>query len=106
MAWAVETLNEAVDAEIAALPPKVQAKLVWIMEQIETRGLQALRPPHIDHLDGGLYELRAKGHGGIGRALFVTRGQRVVIVHAFHKKTQATPLRILRLAAERAKGIK
>ncbi len=106
MAWTVETLGETVDAEIAALPPKVQAKLLWIMEQIEARGLQALRPPHIDHLGGGLYELRAKGQGGIGRAVFVTRGERVVIVHAFHKKTQATPLRILRLATERAKGVK
>lgn len=105
MPWTVETLGETVDNEIAALPPKVQAKLLWIMEQIEARGLPALSPPHIDHLGGGLYELRAKGQGGIGRALFVTRGQRAVIVHAFHKKTQKTPPRALRLAAERAKGV-
>lgn len=103
MAWTVETLGAAVDDEIAALPPKVQAKLVWIMEQIEARGLPALRPPHIDHLGGGLYELRAKGQEGIGRALFITRGERVVIVHAFQKKTQKTPARNLRLAAVRAK---
>ena len=103
MAWTVETLGAAVDDEIAALPPKVQAKLVWIMEQIEARGLPALRPPHIDHLGGGLYELRAKGQEGIGRALFITRGERVIIVHAFQKKTQKTPARNLRLAAERAK---
>src|SRR5271154_728266 len=102
MAWTVETLGEAIDTEIAALPPKVQAKLLWIMEQIEARGLPALRPPHIDHLGGGVYELRAKAEGGIGRALFVTRGRRVV-VHAFHKKTQKTPSRAIRLAVERAK---
>lgn len=46
MAWTVETLGRAVDDEIAALPPKIQAKLLWIMEQIEARGLPALRPPH------------------------------------------------------------
>lgn len=103
MAWTVETLSAAVDDEIAALPPKVQAKLLWIMEQIEARGLPALRPPHIDHLGGGLYELRAKGQEGIGRALFVTRGNRVVVVHAFQKKTQKTPARNLRLAEQRAK---
>ena len=103
MAWTVETLGAAVDDEIAALPPKVQAKLVWIMDQIEARGLPALQPPHIDHLGGGLYELRAKGQEGIGRALFVTRGERVIIVHAFQKKTQKTPARNLRLAAGRAK---
>lgn len=101
MAWTVETLSEAVDDEIATLPPKVQAK--WIMVQIEARGLPALRSPHIDHLGGGLYKLRAKGQEGVGRALFVTRGERVVIVHAFQKKTQKTPARNLRLAEQRAK---
>ena len=106
MAWTVETLRLAVDDEIAALPLKVQAKLLWIMEQIEARGLPALRPPHIDHLGGGLYELRAKGQEGIGRALFVTRGERIIIVHAFQKKTQKTPARNLRLAIERAKEMR
>jgi phage-related protein len=103
MAWTVETLSETVDDEIATLPPKVQAKILWIMGQIEARGLPALRPPHIDHFGGGLYELRAKGQEGVGRALFVTRGERVVIVHAFQKKTQKTPARNLRLAEQRAK---
>lgn len=103
MAWTVETCGVVVDDEIAALPPKVQAKLLWIMEQIEARGLPALRPPHVDHLGGGLYELRAKGMEGIGRALFVIRGRRVVVVHAFQKKTQKTPKRAIDLALQRAK---
>ena len=106
MAWTVETLGDLVDDEIAALPAKVQAKLVWIMEQIEARGLPALRPPHIDHLGAGLYELRAKADQGIGRALFVTRGQRVVVVHAFLKKSQKTPQRAIQLSVARAKGVK
>lgn len=105
MAWTVETLSKTVDEEIAALPPKIQAKLLWIMEQIEERGLPALRPPHIDHLGDGLYELRAQGQEGIGRALFVTRGTRVVMLHAFQKKTQKTPARAIELAKQRAKGV-
>jgi phage-related protein len=105
MVWTVETLGEAIDAEIAALPPKIQAKLLWIMEQIEARGLPSLRPPHIDHLGSGLYELRAKAGGGIGRVLFVTRGRRAIVLHAFQKKSQKTPLRAIRLALERAKDI-
>lgn len=106
MAWTVATLNEAVDDEIAALPPKIQAKLLWITDQIETRGLPRVGPPHVDYLGGGLYELRAKGAEGIGRALFViASGQRVVIVHAFQKKTQRTPPRAIRLAQDRAKGV-
>lgn len=105
MAWTVETLGRAVDDEIAALPPKVQAKLLWIMEQIEERGLPALRPPHVDYLGGGLYELRAKGLEGIGRALFVAKGERVIVIHAFQKKTPKTPGRNLRLAIARAKDV-
>ncbi len=105
MAWSVETSGEAVDDEIAALPPKIQAKLLWIVEQIEARGLPALRPPHVDHLVGGLYELRAKAGEGTGRALFVIRGHRVVVVHAFQKKSQKTPNRAIRLAQQRAKDM-
>lgn len=101
MTRTVETSGEAVDEAIAALPPKVQAKRL----QIEARGLPSLRAPHIDHVGGGLYELRAKGAEGIGRALFVTRRERVVIVHAFHKKSQKTPTRAIRLAQARAKHV-
>jgi phage-related protein len=106
MTWVVETLGRRVDDEIAILPPKVQAKLLWIMERVEATGLSELRPPHISYLGQELYELRAKGHGGIGRALFVLRGQRVVVVHVFQKKTQKTPQQAIRLAMERAKGVR
>ena len=106
MAWTVETLGEAVDDEIAALPAKIQAKLLWIMEQIESRGLPALRPPHVDSLGDALFELRAKGQEGIGRALFVVMPpQRVVIVHAFQKKQQKTPKQAIDLARRRAKAL-
>ncbi len=105
MTWTVETLSETVDEEIAALPPRVQAKVLWIVEQIEERGLPALRPPHLDHLGDGLYELRAKGQEGIGRALFVTRGQRVIVLHVFQKKTQKTPARAIALARKRARDV-
>jgi phage-related protein len=107
MPWTVETLNEIVDDEIAALPANVQAKLLWIMEQIEGRGLPALRPPHVDHLGKGLLELRAKGQEGIARALFqVVSPQRVVILHAFQKKQQKTPKGAIGLAHQRAKDMR
>lgn len=37
--WTVETLNAVVDAEIAALPPDLRARLVRITKLIETVGL-------------------------------------------------------------------
>ena len=55
MAWTVETLS-AVDAEIEALPVALRAQL---LETVENVGLEALRAPHVRHLDGKLWELRA-----------------------------------------------
>jgi phage-related protein len=47
-----------------------------------------------------------KGKDGIARAIYVTAiGQRVVVVHAFAKKTQKTPLRALETARMRAKEV-
>lgn len=75
------------------------------MDHGADRGARAARASAaaLDHLGGGLYELRAKGQEGIGRALFVTRGERVIVVHAFQKKTQKTPAQNFRLAVKRAK---
>jgi phage-related protein len=47
-----------------------------------------------------------KGRDGIARAIYVTAvGQRVVVVHAFAKKTQKTPQRALEIARARAKEV-
>jgi phage-related protein len=55
----------------------------------------------------GLFELRPRGREGIGRALYCfVVGGRVVIVHAFIKKTQATPERELRVARKRMKEVR
>ena len=51
--------------------------------------------------------MRFDGRDGIGRAIYVaTIGRRVVVVHAFVKKTQKTPKAALELAEQRAKEIK
>ena len=47
-----------------------------------------------------------KGRDGIARAIYVTaRGERVVVLHAFAKKTQKTPQRALEIARERSKEV-
>ena len=73
---------------------------------IEEFGLERMREPHVKHLRGPLWEMRMRGRGGISRALYVAaRGQRVVIVRAFVKKTQTTPNREIDLALSRAKEV-
>ena len=66
----------------------------------------SLRMPHSRSLGGGLFELRPHGTEGIGRVLYCyLDGKRIVILHAFVKKTQETPEKELRLARRRLKEV-
>jgi len=106
MAWIVEILDKRVEKEVTALPPDIRADMARIFDLLETHGPDALGMPLIRSLGKGLWEVRAKGKSGIGRGIYVkVAGRRVVVVHAFVKKTQKTPARTLKLAQERAKGI-
>ena len=49
MEWTVETVSRA-DAEIEALPVKLRARLVRLLEAVENVGLEALREPHVNSL--------------------------------------------------------
>ena len=54
----------------------------------------------------GLFELRPRGREGIGRVFYCfVIGQRVVILHAFVKKTPDTPEQELKLARKRMKEV-
>jgi phage-related protein len=47
-----------------------------------------------------------KGKDGISRAIYVTaKGQRVVVVRVFVKKTQKTPRREIEIAVQRAQEV-
>ena len=62
--------------------------------------------PYTRPFGEGLFEIRAKGPEGIGRAFFCCLvGRRVVILHGFIKKTQATPTQELKIARQRLKEV-
>lgn len=106
MRWTVETVA-AVDAEIAALPVPLRARLVRLLETVENVGLEALRAPHVKHLDGKLWELRVRAAGGRARGIYVTAtGRRVVVLHVFAKKSRKTPPRALATARERLQQVR
>jgi hypothetical protein len=44
---------------------------------IQSLGIERVRYPHVEHLDGPLWEMRLKGASGIARALYVTRRRSV-----------------------------
>lgn len=71
----------------------VKAKLAYLLN----RGNQ-LREPFTKSLGDGLFELRAQAY----RIFFCFKpGNRIVLLHAFRKKSQSTPQRDLVLARKR-----
>lgn len=107
MGWRVEVLDRKVEKELDALAQDVRQRFLRIVELVEIHGLHSVHEPHIKHLEGRLWEMRMKGRDGIARAIYVTANvQRVVVVHAFTKKTQKTPINALEIARSRAKEVK
>jgi phage-related protein len=107
MRWAVETLDEVVDAELEALPVSLRARMLRLMEMVENVGLENMREPHVKHIEGKLWELRAKAADGIARGLYTTAtGRRVIVLHVFVKKSQQMPRRALDIARQRMKKVK
>ena len=106
MNWSVETLNETVDAELAAIPADMRARFVWIANLIKEHGLPNVGEPYVKHVEKALWEIRLKGKDGISRALYVTtKSKRVVVLRVFIKKTQKIPRKEIKLALKRAEEI-
>jgi phage-related protein len=104
--WAVEVLNDLVEAELLYLPKDMQARFLRISELLERFGPQRVWLPHVRPLGEKLWEMRLTERDGIGRAIYTAApGRRVVVLHAFVKKTQKTPRRAIDLALKRLKEI-
>lgn len=105
MSYSIEYFHHRVLAEIEAWPVDILADYTRIVELLMEFGPD-LRMPHSRAMGGGLFELRPRGRQGVGRAVYcyVTR-RRVVMLHAFVKKTRATPERDLALARQRMKKV-
>lgn len=107
MNWVVETLNETVDKELEILEPSLKAKFLRIAEMLEQLGPDKVREPHVKPLEKKLWEIRMKGQSGIARAIYITvRERRIVVLHAFVKKTQKTPRLAIELALKRLDELK
>lgn len=76
---------------INTLSNKMQAKIYKIAAMLEQTGPQ-LRMPYSEHLQDGIFQIRAKQEGNISRVLyFFAVGQRIVLTNGFTKKTTRTP---------------
>lgn len=76
-----------------------------LLALIESVGLEKMHEPHVKHLDGKLWKLRASAGEGIARGIYVTiTGRRVLVLNVFEKKTQKTPRRAVQTALDRLKS--
>jgi len=106
MKWTVKIHKDA-ESELGKLPVGLRARLFRLMELIEEHGLENVGAPHVKHIEGKIWELRAKAKEGIARGLYVTlSGREVVVLRVFQKKQQKLPPRELKVARERMKEIK
>lgn len=105
MAFEIEYFHERVLAEVQSWPVDVLADYARLVELLAEHGPN-LRLPHSRALGDGLFELRPHGRSGIGRAFYCfVLARRIVVVHAFIKKSQQTPDKELKLARKRAKEL-
>lgn len=105
MPFVVEYYNDRVLAEVETWPAGILADYARLIELLVEHG-PSLKLPHSKSLGDGLFELRPHGREGIARALYCfVAGRRITVVHAFVKKTQATPLKDLKLARKRVKEL-
>jgi phage-related protein len=96
-----------VDAELESLEASLKARFLHICELLETFGPANVGLPHVRFLMERLWEIRMRGKNGIARAIYVTvTDKRIVVVHAFVKKTQKTPQAAIKTALDRAKEIR
>ena len=101
MAYSLEYFHAKVLATIEAWPVDIFADYARLVDLLIEYGPD-LGLPHSRALGDGLFEMRPKGRSGIGRALYgFLVGQRVIVLHAFIKKTQQTPDRDLKKARRR-----
>jgi phage-related protein len=94
--------REPVRDFIRELQPGMRAKMIGNLDVLAAQGL-ALSMPLARPIAGhGLWELRTQWAGNITRMFyFAVTGRRIVLLHAFVKKTQETPRREIEVADRR-----
>ena len=106
MSFEVEYFDNQLLDEIKAWPTDIYADYLRLIELIAEHG-PLLPMPHSRAMGDGLFELRPRGRSGTGRALYCfVVGRRVIVLHAFIKKTQKTPDREIKTARRRAKQVR
>ena len=106
MTWQLAYYSPKVAQAVRDWPPGIRAHFLHLAAAMAEHG-PSLGMPHTRAMGAGLFEARAKGREGIGRAFYCTVvGQRIVILHAYIKKTEQAPARELEIARARLHEVK
>lgn len=106
MNWTIEYYSINMQDDIRALPAKLKAQYFKLTKRMLAYGPN-LMPPHTKAFGNGLFELRLKGQEGIARVFYCTViDQKIVMLHAFIKKSQKTPTNDIDIAKRRLKEVK
>lgn len=106
MIWTIEYRYKDVEQFVLKLPDGLSAKYFHLTDLMLEFGAD-LGMPHTKSMSDGLCELRVKGKEGIARVFYCTKvGKRIIMLHAFIKKTPKTPIKELRKAQQRLSEVK
>ena len=95
-------LHPLAEPELLALPADMRARFLRVAELLQEVGPHQVGLPHVRPVEGKLWEMRMQGRDGISRALYAAvHGHRLLVLHVFVKKTQATPRKALDTARKR-----
>jgi phage-related protein len=106
MAYSIEYFHPQILEHIESWPVDLLASHLRLVSLLVDHG-PALKLPYSRAMGKGLFELRPSGKAIIGRSMYCfLKGQRIILVHAFIKKTAQTPDSDLKLALKRIKELK
>jgi phage-related protein len=101
MEWEITYFSERVQKTIDKWPIGIRAFYARTTERMIVFGPN-LGMPFTRSMGEDLFEIRVRGKEGIGRAFFcIAVGRKIVILHAFIKKTKKTPRKEIDIARER-----
>jgi len=99
--WEIVYYSDEVQETIGAWPVGVRAYYARLTERMRVFAPN-LGMPFTRSMGQGLFEIRARGKEGLGRAFFCTVVERkIVVLHAYMKKSQKAPQRELEVARRR-----
>ena len=105
MEWEIVYFSEELQRTILEFPAGIQARYIHLTQRIVAFGPN-LGMPHSRAMGQGLFELRLMSKEGIGRVFYCNLAdRRVMMLHAFVKKSAKTPAKELKIARDRMKEV-